>query len=60
MHRERELFLAVRFLEKGYLPHPGSWAQQHAVLVQALEIVWAQLAAIERERMERKLSQEVE
>lgn len=52
----RDLFLARAMLEKGLLPVTGGWAEQPYHWVQALEVIGAQAAQVERERIERMKS----
>lgn len=50
--------LARAMLEKGLLPVAGGWAEQPYHWVQALEIIGAQVAQVERERIERMKSRD--
>jgi hypothetical protein len=49
----RELMFARAMLEKGLLPLAGGWAEQPYYWVQAMEVIGAQAAQVERERIER-------
>lgn len=47
----RDLMQARSMLEKGLLPVAGGWAEQPYHWIQALEVIGAQAAQVERERM---------
>lgn len=54
----QDVVLAHRFFTKNFaLPFPGGWAQQHAALIEALEIVSTQQARVEHERAVRDAAQ---
>lgn len=44
------MFTSHTFAQTGVLPFPGGWAQQHPVLIEALEIVAGQRAIVEYEK----------
>lgn len=46
----RDVFLAFQFLDHHMLPFPGGWAQQHAALIEAFEILASQQRRIANER----------
>lgn len=46
----RPVFTSHTFAQTGVLPFPGGWAQQHPVLIEALEIVAGQRAIVEYEK----------
>lgn len=50
--------LARAMLEKGLLPASGGWAEQPYYWVQALQAIGAQVAQVERERIERMKSRD--
>jgi hypothetical protein len=54
----RDLMLARSMLEKGFLPVAGGWSEQPYHWVQALEVIGAQVAQVERERIERLKSRD--
>ncbi len=54
----RPLLLARTMFEKGFLPAPGAWTEQPYHWIQALEVIDAQVAQVERERIERLKSRD--
>lgn len=54
----RDLMLARAMLEKGLLPASGGWSEQPYHWVQALQVIGAQVAQVERERIERMKSRD--
>jgi len=46
------VFEAYNFMEKGFLPYRGGWAEQPAILMQYVDIVGEVVANNERKRME--------
>lgn len=42
--------MAYGWVEKGILPIPGGWANQHAAFVDAIDVVRAQVRRVDEER----------
>ncbi len=52
----QDLMLARAMLEQGLLPIAGGWAEQPYHWIQALNVIGAQVARVERERIDRMKS----
>jgi hypothetical protein len=49
----QDVLFARTMMEKGLLPEPGGWAGQPYHWIQALKVIVAEVARVERQRMER-------
>lgn len=56
----RDWLTVYRYAEKGMLPFPGSWAQQHCATIEALDVIAVAFAQLEMERVKHRKEEEAQ